>query len=49
MSSQSIYMPDVSEEDLKSALNLLSSGVTDPVSGLQELNRKMGARVFLKK
>ena len=42
-------MPDVSEEDLKSALNLLSSGVSDPICDLQEFNRRMGARVFLEK
>ena len=49
MSSHAIYMPDVSEEDLKSALNLVSSGVTDPIYDITKFNRRMGARVFLKK
>ena len=42
-------MPDVSEKDLQSALNLLSSGVTDPICDLAKFNRRMGARVFLKR
>ena len=43
MSSHAIYMPDVSEEDLQSALNLLSSGVTDPIYDITKFNRRMGA------
>ena len=43
LSSHAIYMPDVSEEDLQSALNLLSSGVTDPICDITKFNRRMGA------
>ena len=43
LSSHAIYMPDVSEEDLQSALNLLSSGVTDPIYDITKFNRRMGA------
>jgi len=39
----SVLLPDVNDEDVASALQLLATGKTDPIRGLTKFNKKMAA------
>jgi len=42
-SAYSLHLPDVKGSDVTSALHLLATGLTNPIQGLANFNRQMGA------